>query len=247
MSRTLLVLFFCAGIATLGLLTGGQHRLARARLEQDPMVGYYPEGMPRYPRVQEVPAGNNSQVGGSTVRMSFFTTEDEPSRVAEYFGRAWRARHFFVRDDVTHVGGVVSAIDVKYRRVYQILVTVSNGHTTVFPSVTTSPSQAMASLHEPSPIPLFPESRAVINLGSKEGDTAARVILSINDGGLEPNLAHYRRVLQEAGYRPESTRTRPLDENHRILLYRKQGGEITVNLNAMGGKRVRVHIMVVGS
>ena len=43
------------------------------------------------------------------------------------------------------------------------------------------------------------------------------------------------------------TKTQPLDENHRILLYRKQGGEITVNLNAMGGKRVRVHIMVVGS
>jgi len=242
-----MVLFFCAGIAMGGLLSGGEHRRAGARPEQDPMVGYYPEGMPRYPRVQEVPAGRNSQVGGSRVRMSFFVTEDGPAKVAELYGRFWRERRFYVRDDVTHVGGVVSAIDVKHHRVYQVLISVANSRTTVFPSVTTSPGQAMATLDDPSPVPLFPESRAVINLGSKEGGTAARVILSVNDGGLEPNLAHYQRVLREAGYQPESKKTEPLGQEHRILVYRKQGSEVTVNLNAMGEKRVRVHIMVVGS
>jgi hypothetical protein len=246
-ARVLLVLFLCAGIAMLGLLAGGEHRLASARLERSPMVGYYPEGMPHYPRVNEIPAGKNSRVGGARVRMSYFDTEDEPAKVASFYARHWRARRFFVRDDVTHRGGVVSAVDDQTDRVYQVLLMVKQGRTLVFPSVTTTPARAMESLDDKPPIPLFPESRAVINLGSKEGPTSARVILSVNDGGLEANLAHYRRVLREAGYRSESRKDKPLGEQHRILLYRKADSEITINLASLGGKRVRVHIMVVGS
>lgn len=245
--RVLLVLFFCAGIAMLGLLGGGEHRAANARLESDPMLGYFPEGMPRYPRAQEVPAGKNSQIGGAHVRMAYFDTEDGPARVASFYAGHWRARRFYVRDDVTHRGGVVSAVDGQQGRVYQALIMVRKGRTVVFPSVTTSPTRAMESLDEPSPVPLFPESKAIINLGSKEGRMGARVILSVNDGGLEPNLAHYRRVLREAGYEPDSKKDQPIDNEHRVLLYRKEGGEVTVNLSALGGKRVRVHIMVVGS
>ena len=256
-ARALLVLFLCAGIAVLGLLAGGEHRKARARWEKNPMVGYYPEGMPHYPRVRELPAGKSTSVGRARVRMSYFTTEDGPDRVADFYARFWRARRFFVRDDVTHVGGVVSAVDAHKGRVYQALITVRGGHssktgasaptTVVFPSVTTSPTRAMESLDREPPVPLYPESRAVIHLGASEGKTGARVVLSVNDGGLEANLDHYRRVLRGAGYRPENRKNeKPLGEQHHILVYRKEGSEVTVNLTAMGEDRVRVHMMVVG-
>jgi hypothetical protein len=247
-ARTLLVLFLCAGIALLGLLAGGEHRTARARLEKNPMVGYYPEGMPHYPRVRELPAGGSTKVGRSRVRMSYFTTEDEPDKVAAFYARFWRTRRFFVRDDVTHVGGVVSAVDAHKGRVYQALITVRGKRTMVFPSVTTSPTRAMESLDREAPVPLYPESRAVIHLGASEGKTGARVVLSVNDGGLAANLDHYRRVLRSAGYRPENRKNdKPLGDGHHILVYRKEGGEITVNLTAMGEERVRVHIMYVGA
>lgn len=90
--RVLLVLFFCAGIATLGLLGGGEQRSADALLGRDPLAGYYPPEMPRYPRVQEVPAGGRGEVAGSRLRMSTFTTTDEPDRVADFYVRFWRAR-----------------------------------------------------------------------------------------------------------------------------------------------------------
>jgi hypothetical protein len=96
-------------------------------------------------------------------------------------------------------------------------------------------------------VPLFPESKAIINLGSREGGTTSRAILSVNDGGLEENLEHYERELSKAGYRPESSEKQPAGEHHRILLFRKQGSEVTVNLSTMAGKRIRVHIMVVDS
>jgi hypothetical protein len=73
------------------------------------------------------------------------------------------------------------------------------------------------------------------------------VVLSVNEGGLGGNLAHYRRVLGGAGYRPENKKNeQPLGEGHHILVYRKEGSEITVNLSAMGGDKVRVHLMYVG-
>lgn len=246
-ARTVLVLFFCAGIALLGLLAGGEHRAATARLGRNPMVGYYPKGMPHYPRVQELPAGRDTRVGGSQVRMSYFTTEDDPAKVAEFYGERWRQKRYHVRDDVTHVGGVVSAVDAENGRIYQVLITVKQGRTVVFPSMTVAPGAAMDQPKQPPPVPLFPESTAVVHLASTEGSVRSRVILSVNDGGLEANVGHYERALRAAGYRPESSEQKPLGPEHRVLLYRKEGSEVTINLSAMSAKRVRVHMMVVES
>jgi hypothetical protein len=246
LTKTLLVLFFCAGIAFLGLLQGGEHRAANARLERDPMDDYYGEHMPRYPDVTELPAGPESRLGGTRVRMSYFATKDEPAKVARFYEGFWRSRRFFVRRDVTHLGGVVSAVDPETQVIYQALITRRGSSTDVFPSVTTEPLAVADAEADPPPVELFPESRAVSAMTTEEGQTRARIHLSINEGGLEANLTHYQAALQAAGFQPETTeQPEELPKDMRVLLYRGQGREITVNLKALDDKQVRVHLMEV--
>jgi hypothetical protein len=249
--RTLAVLFICAGIASLGLLAGGDHPEAVARRWQDPMAGYYPGGMPRYPGVKELPASPATRVGGAKVRMSYFDTEDEPAKVARFYRRYWRERQYFVRDDVTHVGGAVSAVDVENSQIYQALISAQGDRAMVFPSVTRFPMRALNTKKIEPVVPLFPDSRAVLSLET-EGDqgATATVVMSVNDGGLTDNLAHYRRELQAAGFTVESKSTdrqKKAAPQQRVLLYRKGTQEVTVSLSLLGGERVRVHIMMVGA
>ncbi len=246
-ARTLAVLFFCAGIAFLGLLAGGEHRPAAGQRNRDPMMGYYPADMPRYPGAREVPAGPAGNVGHTRVRMSVFSTKDEPAKVARFYGNFWQQRRLYVREDVTHVGGVVSAVDAGGGRIFQAMLVRRGERTMVFPSVTTSPLAA-ADTTAPPPVPLFPDSKAVINLGNKEGGTKAAVTLSVNSGTLRDNVVHYRRELRAAGYTQEiQQRPKALGPNHHVLLFRKEGSEITVNITGLSEKRVRVHIMEVKS
>lgn len=243
--KTVTVLFLCAGIAFLALLTGGEHPSADALRREDPMVGYYPEAMPRYPGARELPAGPSTRVGGTKLRMSHFTTTDEPHRVARFYSNYWKQQRFFVHDDMTHVGGVVSAVDAQSGRIYQILVSVQGPTTNVFPSVTESPLRALDTGNLPPPVPLYPDSRAVIAMNSDEGENSAQVHLSLNDGGLEDNVTHFRRELRLSGYHRENSKDPQLGDKHRVLLYRKQNSEITVNLAALDEETVRVHLMIV--
>lgn len=246
--RAALILFFCTGIAFLGLLTDGEYPTATARQGGDPMAGYFGQDMPRYPGTQELPAGPNSLVGGTRVRMSTFSTDDDPVRVARFYQHFWQARQLFVTSDVTHMGGVVSAVDTSGGRVYQALIVVQGGRTVVFPSLTEAPLRADAPTAGPAVVPLFPGSSAVIHLGADEGTSAARIVLSMNDGTLAENLAHYERELRAAGYEREvHKQPDELGPLHRVLVFRKEGSEVTVNLTSLGEKRTRVHLMEVGS
>lgn len=247
-ARTLLVLFLCSGIAALGLLAGGEHRSATARLGRDPMAGYYGPDMPRYPGAEELPAGPSTRVGGSSVRMSYFSSEDEPAKVARFYSNFWQERRLFLRHDVTHLGGVVSAVDPR-GTIYQALITVQGNRTIVFPSVTTSPLRAMEAGKEPPPVPLYPESKAVMALTTAEGVAQARIHLSVNDGDLEANVAHYSRELRAAGYAPQASQQQPAAQSpeQRILVYHKDGREVTVSLSALGKQRTRVHLTDVGA
>jgi len=246
--RTLTVLFFCAGIAFLGLLGGGDYPEAVARRTLDPMVGYYGQDMPRYPGVRELPAGPNNAVGGAAVRMSFFTTEDEPDKVARFFEDAWRTRRLYVTSDVTHMGGVVSAVDASGGKVYQALLSRRGEETMVFPSVTSSPLAASTDSPDPPVAALFPGSTSLLTLGSAEAGHKSRVSMSVNDGTMDENLAHYRSALAAAGYlREVGKQPKNLHPGHRILVYRKEGSEVTVNLTALSEKRTKVHMAEVGS
>jgi len=246
-SRTLLVLFFCAGIAFLGLLAGGEHRLAAGQRFKDPMIGYYPSDMPRYPGSREVPAGPEGSVGRAKVRMSVLSTRDDPAKVARFYASFWQQRRLFVREDVTHVGGVVSAVDSGGGRIFQAMLVRRGERTMVFPSVTSTPLAA-GDTTAPPPVPLFPDSTAVISLGNKEGGTRAQVTLSVNSGTLRDNVVHYRRELRGAGYTQEiQQKPKALGPNHHVLLFFKEGSEVTVNITALSEERVRVHIMEVRS
>jgi hypothetical protein len=246
--RTLVVLFLCAGIAVLGLLSGGEHRSATARRGRDPMVGYYGADMPRYPGAEEMPAGRESQVGNATMRMSYFDTVDDPAKVARFYANYWRERRLFVRHDVTHKGGVVSAVGAGGATIYQALLVVQGGRTLVFPSVTSSPLRAMEGDKQQPPVPLYPESKRVITMGANEAGAQARVFLSLNDGDLAGNVAHYSSTLRAAGFAQENTKQpEGADANQRILVFRREGHEVTVSLTALGAKRTRVHLMEVGA
>ncbi len=245
--RTLLVLFFCAGIAFWGLLAGGEHRPAVGQRYKDPMIGYYPTDMPRYPGAREVPAGPAGSVGRAKVRMSVFSTKDDPAKVARFYAGFWQQRRLFVREDVTHLGGVVSAVDAGGGRIFQAMLVRRGERTMVFPSVTSTPLAAAETTATP-PVPLFPDSKAVINLGSAEGGTRARVTLSVNSGTLRDNVVHYRRELRTAGYSQQiQQKPKSLGPKHHVLLFYKEGSEVTVNITELSEKRVRVHIMEVKS
>jgi hypothetical protein len=129
-----------------------------------------------------------------------------------------------------------------------VLLGVQGKRTLAFPSQTRSPLAAGQASEGSAPVPLFPDSKTLLALGSSEGDKRARMHLSVNDSGLEANLSHFRRELQADGYVEES-RKQPagIGPEHRILVFRKEGSEVTVNLVTLGGRRVRVHLTRVES
>jgi hypothetical protein len=175
--------------------------------------------------------------------MSYFSSEDDPAKVARFYTSFWQERRLFVRHDVTHVGGVVSAVDPR-GTIHQALITVQGGRTIVFPSLTSAPLRAMETGKEPPPVPLYPKSKAVIALTTSEGVAKARIHLSVNDGDLEANVAHYGGELRAAGYAPQASQQQPAAQgaDQRILVYHKDGREVTVSLAALGKQRTRVHL-----
>jgi hypothetical protein len=142
---------------------------------------------------------------------------------------------------------VVSAIDAERALVYQVLIQVQGKRTLVFPSETAVPGGA-ARTDQPPPLPLFADSRVLLTLGSREGAGEARIHLSVNDGGLEANLAHFEREARAAGWQLEG---KPggssIGAGHHMLVFRKQDRELTIDLSLIAGKRVRVHLLEVGS
>ncbi|PID37942.1 MAG: hypothetical protein CSA65_09185 [Proteobacteria bacterium] len=239
----LTVLFLCAGIAYLGLLTGGEHRQAVAK--RDPLVGFYPPDMPRYPQVHEVPAGQTT-VGRAPLKMSYFSTDHEPARIGDYYAAFWRKRGFWVRSDVSHRGGAVAAVDSKHGYVYQVNMRRQGKKTLVFPSVNTSPMAALRRGEDP-PVRLFKDSKVLTNTVSKTGTNRAQVVLTTNPGTLEDNRSHYRAELSRLGY-VRSSRTveqnkLPPSMRERVLVYQhKDGAEITIALSKLDKERTRVHI-----
>ncbi|MCA9665840.1 MAG: hypothetical protein KC503_09640 [Myxococcales bacterium] len=258
MGRMLLVLFVCAGVAGMGLFAGGEHRRAVAKRKRRHVrlpAGYFPPDMPRYPEVIELPAGPSTLLGGSKSRMSFFTTKDDPLAVARFYKRFWQSRKLWVRDDVTHVGGAVSAFDERRNRMYQVLLIVRRGRTVAFPSMTEAPLRVLQTHRVAPPLPLMAESRVLMAMESEDKPARARIVLSLNDGGLEGNIKHYSAAAQAKGFalqRPkehaahaalEKKRQERLGPQTRVLLFVKGNGEeITVNLTALSKKRVRAHI-----
>jgi len=97
-------------------------------------------------------------------------------------------------------------------------------------------------------VPLYPQSKAVLSLTTSEGGAKARIHLSVNDGDLDANLAHYGGELRAAGYTPQASQQQPTAQSadQRILVYYKDGREVTVSLAVLSKRpaavRTRVHL-----
>lgn len=251
--RTLLVLFFASGIAGLGLLSGGEHPEADAVARRDPMRGYYGSEMPRYPNVQEAPAGPDTRIGGAQMRMSHFVTSDDPAKVAAFYERHWRNRGMWIKDDVTHKGGFVTAVEPSGGRAYQILMTAdSEGRTRVYPSSTNTPMKALESRDDVVPVELYEGSKVLLNFTTKAGLHTARTVLSVNYGTVEENLSHYRAVLVGAGYGEDLSNAKAREDvrvegaPQMLVYHNKDGAELTVTISALDGERTRVHMIQIG-
>ena len=249
-------------LAIVGLIGG----LSYAKPQRIP-ADFFPAGMPLYPDVSYVPAGPQMHFGGSRSKMAMFDTADDVDRVARFFEQFWRARGYWLREDVTHLGGVVSAVDGRHSRVHQVLIIRQGKRTLVFPSVTEQPWRALQG-SAPPPIDLFPKSKLLMAGGAVDVTARSQSWFSVNGGSIKANLQHYRRALRAAGYRVEphgdgrkptrkllaslGKRGRAIGDalsrvsDQRVLVYRHASGrELSVSLAPTKGDRVRVHIMMV--
>ncbi len=252
--RSVSVLFFCAGISSLGLLDGSEYRSAEALSNSDPMRNYYPQEMPRYAGVQELPVGANTRIGGAQLRMSYFTTEDDPIRVARYYSNAWRHLRLWVRSDVTHLGGVVSAMDAARGVMYQLMLARTGKVTFAYPSMTRSPLKAVDQGSAGLPFALRPGSTVLSNVTTGAYDARGRIVLSVNKGTVVENVRYYRAALKQAGYRADvlarAVPNKPMrtEVDHEVLIQRNEvGSEITIQLMRLSSKRTRVQVTLVNA
>ncbi|MCB9555145.1 MAG: hypothetical protein H6707_03505 [Deltaproteobacteria bacterium] len=247
--KTVTVIFVCAGIAFLGLLGGGEQRLATAR--QDQMRGYFPAGMPIYPSGSMLPAGV-ADVNGRSSRMAYLFSEDDADRIGHFYAERWKGQGLWVRSDITHQGGVVSAVDDANQRVFQVLILRRDKRSLIIPSVTklASAESAADRAKRAPPLPLFPKSRQLYNVDTANRMAGAKVSLSVAPTGFAEALDHYRRVLTGNGYRIESDSAppKPMSQElsrRQLIGRRHDGSEATIEVAQLSKTRTRVHIVVV--
>jgi hypothetical protein len=249
LARITVVLFVAAGIAFLGLLTGGRQDAAKARRDADPMQGYYEAFMPRYPGVGEYPLGSELKVSGTPMKMSYFHTEDDPLKVASFYVSHWKAANYHVTEDITLQGGVVGAYDPASGQLRQVLIKVERNRTSVFPSLVMQPMRPEASggpgAGEKADVPVYPGAEGVLHFGARDPGHESQVTMYTNYGGLANNVGFFRSRLPELGWKEVDTKgVSPLPvEMAQTLTFHKGRRELTVNLAVIdSANRVRVHV-----
>ncbi len=245
------VIFVCSGIAFLGLLAGGEYTSARARMDQDPMKGYYEVDMPSYPGARETPLSKSMSAGEAPMKMSYFVTQDDPLKVAGFYADRWKVAEYHVTEDVSLTGGNVSAVDLKSGVIRQIIITQqSEGRYLVFPSVTKQPLGMQTStankLGPSDKPPVFPGSEGVSSFGSDDPETNTNVTRFINFGGIKANVDFYKNEMAARGWSLQKMvdELPGLGKKHQMLVFNREGQEVTVNISALSeeSKQVRVHI-----
>lgn len=235
-----------AGIAFLGLLGGGRHERAKARKQPDPMLGYYPAPMPRYPGAREYPLAGQLNVSSAAVKMSYFYTVDDPLLVANFYTAKWKAAGHYVTEDITPQGGVVAAYDPAKGILRQILMRRQGARTMVFPSLQMQPVRPLDDQAAVRPdVPVYPGSEGILNFGARDPGHRSQVTIFTNYGGLTGNVDFYRIQLPERGWREVRAKAAaPLPADlHATLTFHKGRRELTVNITQLGKEgRVRVHL-----
>jgi hypothetical protein len=241
------VIALAALIATLGLdRTGGTAAVAVA---DHPLDGHFDPLMPRYPRAAEFPIGGGLETGEGLVRMSYFSTADAPLLVARYYRAVWEQEGLAVHDNVTPEGGVVGTFDPRVGAARSVTILAARGRTWGFPAVVRRPVDAVRSgdLGRDDGLPVFPGSSAGLTFRSSEGGERTVVASSSNTGGLEENIAFYRRELAADGWQELPEQTFSELGGHRSLELERGAERLTVSLTPVGEGDAVVVCVILGA
>jgi len=243
--RIFAVLFIASGTAFLGLLTGGEHLPVRAA--PDPMAHFWPVPMPAYPGSRPRPVAAEQRVGSSSLRMAYFTTTDSPARVSDFYAHEWRSVGYYVKEDVTPRGGSVSGYDAVAGVMRQVVMMAKNGRTLVFPAVATEPMKMLDSAAVSPEVPVYPGATGVLVTRARDAVARTQIVTYLDEGPLLANATFYRGELQRRGWIDE---TRPLpkaqqSDDAQIMVWTRDGAEMTVNLLKIDETRTRVHVALV--
>ncbi len=225
------------------LLFGG-HGVQAAR----PAGASYPVPMPHYPGARERPLVDQAATKGSSGYLGYFVTRDEPLAVIRFYEEQWRAAGYHVTRDVTLHGGHVSAVDVKAGVVRQVLCLRQGDHTLVFPSVTQGVPEPTVDSRSWDLPPVYPGAEAVTSFGTGDPASRSAVLMFLDFGSIQDNVAFYRTEMAARGWKLErqATDIPGTDGQVATLVFRKEGRECTINIMAVGdSKQVRVHILAV--
>jgi len=246
LARITVLTTLAAGIALLGLLSGGEHPVVRAHEDVDLMRGYYPVPMPHYPGATEFPLGRQLRAAGTPMKMSYFFTRDDPLKIGRFYTGHWRQAGYHVTEDITWRGGVVAAYDPATGILRQVLIRRRGNRSSVFPSVLERPMRPSTSSGDRSKdVPLYPGSEGVISFDSKDTGFHGRVTMSTNYGGMANNVEFYRTKLPAQGWHEmESNTPSPLPpEDGQTLRFHKGSRELTVAITLLDSEqRVRVYL-----
>lgn len=247
LARITIVVTLAAGIAFLGLLGGGDHPGAQARMDEDAMRGHWPAPMPTYPGALEYPLGSKHTVGQDSMVMSYFATPDDPLAVGRFYTAKWNGAGYHVTEDLTLKGGVVAAYDPGTGVLRQVLIRREGNRTMAFPSVTVSPLRPSSeAATAEGDVPVVPGSEGILAFGARDPGHQSRVILFTNYSGLTNNVDFYRNRLPNLGWTEKTAKVAtPLPaELHETLTFQKGARELTINLTRMDAEqRVRVHLV----
>jgi len=247
LARITIIVTMAAGIAFLGLLSGGTQKDARARLDEDAISGHFPVAMPSYPGAREYPLGSRLQVGTDSMIMSYFVTPDDPMAVGRFYAAQWNAAGHHVTEDISLQGGVVAAYNPNTGVLRQLLLRREGNRTMAFPSVATKPLRPTGEAPaETDDVPIIPGAEGVLSFGATDPGHQSRVLMFTNYSGLANNVDFYRNNLPALGWTEQASKAQiPLhSEAHQTLNFQKGARELTITLTVVDGEqRIRAHIV----
>lgn len=243
--KVVLIIVTAAAIATLGLLRGGGE-LPDA-VANHPLDDHFDPLMPRYPRVAEFPLGEQLGAGDGEMRMSYFSTDDPPLRVARYYRTVWEQEGLKVHLNVSPAGGVVGTFDPRIKAARSVTILSKAGRTWVFPATVERPLGTVnpGDLGESEGLPVFPGSSRGMTLRTSDVGRESLVTTSSNDGGLSKNLAFFRGQMSTQGWRELEVTDFEELQGHRALSFERDDDRCTINLTPYGDDERRVVVSVI--
>lgn len=243
--KVVLIIVAAAAIATLGLLRGGGE-LPEA-VANHPLDDHFDSMMPRYPRVAEFPLGEQLNAGDGAMRMSYFSTEDPPLRVARYYRTVWEQEGLKVHHSVSPAGGVVGTFDPRIKAARSVTIVSKAGRTWVFPATVERPlgTANPGDLGASAGLPVFPGSSRGMTLRTSDMGRESLVTTSSNDGGLSKNLSFFRTQMSSEGWQELEVTDFEELEGHRSLSFERGEDRCFVNLTPFGDDERHVVISII--